>query len=854
MFAEALLHRASERLFRHLEVAPKVLHDVREVLPHGRVVYVLRHASSLDFLALDHVTRHHGFPEIGFANELPNALRPAAFRWKRRASDREELIAALRGGKSAMLFLQQPPERVGGVRRKNEGTELLDAVLDLQRREPERAITFVPLLFVWTRRAERRGFSLVDSLFGPADFPGELRQLGQVLGNYQRGELRGSELLEARDFLTEQGPEPGDVLVKRLGYALLRKLDRERRTIVGPAHKPLDRMREEVLRSPKLQAVLRELAGPDSAQLRALEDNARAMLGELMTVPDPQAAKSLEALATTLLDRVYSGIDVDDEGIERIREAARTGTVVLLPSHKSHIDYIVLSYVMRRNSLQLPVIAAGDNLAFFPLGPLLRRGGAFFIRRTFRGDRLYTAVVDAYIRRLLREGWMLEFFLEGGRSRTGKLLPPMLGLLSMVVTAALPLERRKVSFFPVSIGYERLMEETSFARELSGGTKTREDASQLLSATRVLADRWGRVNIQVGRELELGALRHEWGIDARPSPAKRRELVKRLAHLVMREINHVTSVTPGALIALVMLGHGRRGMAYRELQDQCLRVAEFLKGGGARLAPSLLPKGASTLREQGLVEALRLYVRSGLLEQHVPGELHDDPKKQARLYTGTDVIFTVPDGKRLRLDFAKNHLVQFVVDRGLVALALTSCRKGPPPTEASVRELVRNLSRLFKFEFMFRADASFEHIFDETLAGMQADGELVRDGDLLAAGPGHLGLDGAGWISFHAAALRNFVEGYLVAARGLEFLLKGPLTKKDLVARSLKVGQRMALQGDIERTEAVERPLLENAFEAFLDQGYLARSGEGYALTPSFASEAGVKAAEARISAFLPRE
>ena len=130
----------------------------------------------------------------------------------------------------------------------------------------------------------------------------------------------------------------------------------------------------------------------------------------------------------------------------------------------------------------------------------------------------------------------------------------------------------------------------------------------------------------------------------------------------------------------------------------------------------------------------------------------------------------------------------------------------------------------------------------------------MRDGDLLAAGPGHLGLDGAGWISFHAAALRNFVEGYLVAARGLEFLLKGPLTKKDLVARSLKVGQRMALQGELERTEAVERPLLENAFEAFLDQGYLARSGEGYALTPSFGSEAGVKAVQARLSAFLPRE
>src|SRR4029077_1613919 len=121
-----------------------------------------------------------------------------------------------------------------------------------------------------------------------------------------------------------------------------------------------------------------------------------------------------------------------------------------------------------KHGLASPVIAAGDNLAFFPLGPVFRRAGAFFIRRSFRGDKLYAVVVDAYIRRLLRDGYAIEFFLEGGRSRTGKLLPPQVGLLNMVVEAALGLGDRPVSFVPVSIGYERMMEETEFLRELSG--------------------------------------------------------------------------------------------------------------------------------------------------------------------------------------------------------------------------------------------------------------------------------------------------------------------------------------------------------------------------------------------------
>jgi len=853
MFAEGLLRLASKRLFRHLEVDPKWRENIEVAAPVGPIVYVLRHASTLDFLALDYVTRSSALPAIGYANDLPPAIRPGASPWARRQTEQNELLHALRRGDSAVLFLQRPPERTGGLPGKQAGSELLEAVLEFQRTTATRPITFVPLLFVWTRRSERRGFSFVNSVFGPADFPGELRQLGQVLGNYNRGELRASETLSLPAFLAEQTDEQDDVLVKRLGYALLRKLDRERRTIVGPARKPTDRIREEILRSPKLQTVIRELAGPAPEQLSLLQDNARGMLRELMTLPDPQTTKALETLATTLLERVYSGIDVDEEGIERIREAARVGSVVLLPSHKSHIDYIVLSFVLRRRSLQIPVIAAGDNLAFFPLGPLLRRGGAFFIRRSFRGDRLYTSVVDAYIRRLLREGWLLEFFLEGGRSRTGKLLPPMLGLLSMVVSAALPLSQRKVSFFPVSIGYERLMEENAFARELSGGTKTREGASELLAAGRVLADRWGRVNIQIGRAIELGALREELGAPAKPSPAKRRELVKRLAHRVMSEINRVTSVTAGALVALVLLGQGRRGMAYRELVDRCLHVGKLMRDGGARLAPSLLPSGAVTLREQGLVEALQLYVRGGLVRQHVPGDLEEHGRARVKLYTGTDVIFTVPNDARVRLDFAKNQILPFLVDRALIATAVTTAGDPWPPTLSVIRERVQSLSRLFKFEFMFRADASFEDIFADTVGAMLACGELAQNGAALEPGPGHDGLTGSDWLAFHAAALRNFVEAYLVAARGLEALLKGPLSKKELTQRTLKMGQRMTLRGEVERAEAILRPLLENAFEAYLEQGYLVREGEGYKLAASFASENGVKTASARVAAFLPR-
>src|SRR6185437_14174058 len=418
----------------------------------------------------------------------------------------------------------------------------------------------------------------------------------------------------------------------------------------------------------------------------------RGMLRQLMTTPDPGTLRGLEAVAETLAEQVYAGIDVDREGLERVREAARRGSIVLLPSHKSHVDYLLMSFIMRKHGLMLPVIAAGDNLAFFPVGALFRRAGAFFIRRSFRGDRLYAAVVDAYIRRLMRDGNALEFFLEGGRSRTGKLLPPKLGLLNMVVDAALGLEGRTVSFVPVSIGYERMMEEGAYARELSGEAKRKEDAAALLKVGAVLQEKYGRANVQFGQVYELGELRAAFGggnAGEPLPPPKRRALVTRLAHLVMSEINRVTAVTPGSLAALLLLCHGRRGLSHADLVDHCRRLVKLVQRLGARTAPSLTRPGGE-LREIAVREAVQLYVRGGLVRQHVPGDTLTGPaRRRARIYTGDDVIYTVPDDQRLMLDISKNIIVHLFVDRALVSVALLS-PPGPPAARAPVRERVQS--------------------------------------------------------------------------------------------------------------------------------------------------------------------
>lgn len=841
---------------------------VRDAAQAGSVVYVLRHQSIVDFFALDHLTKLHALPEIRYAEDTGLfVLEPFGRAWlkglfaaRRRRPVREALEEVLAAGGSALLFLKRPPTLLeqGGVRRRgvSEGDEALRVLLELQRTR-ERPILLVPQTFVWSKRPDSLGGEALDPLFGPREWPGTIRTVGQLLANYRSADLRVSEPFDLRAFVAEHGSEPDATLVRKLTYGLLTRMERERRAILGPARKNPDRVRDEIIRSPKLTALVRDLAGEGKEQQFLLRAKAYGMLRELEARPTLEVHTAFEAVLEQIVHRIYAGIELDEDGLERVREAARAGAVVFLPSHKSHVDYLMLSYVLNQAHITLPLIAAGDNLAFFPMGPIFRRGGAFFIRRSFKGDRLYAAVVDAYLRRLVKDGHAIEFFLEGGRSRTGKLLPPKVGLLSMVVDAALSTPDRRVTFIPVSIGYDRIVEERSYVRELGGGEKTKEDASAMLRGARVLSGFYGRVNVQFGEPLTIAGTRAALGYkDAGAlTPAQRRGLVTRLAHQVMGEINRVTSVTPGAVVALLLLDRRRRGVAHAELVEAARRVVATLARAGARLGRSLVtPSGA--LRPEAIREATRLWMKGELVVAHavVGHDLSAEQKDRAAIYTGDDVVYSVPEEKRVALSLSKNIIVHFFVSQALVSIGLLVHPTGGAVPLEALRERVQALSRLFKFEFMFRADASFEALFHQTLAEMQARGELVRDeADGLSLAAGHDGWSGEAWVRFYAEVVTPYLAGYVVAARAIQSLLRGSLAQKDLVKKALAMGTRMFLEGEIQHPEGVSRPILENALEALRDQGYLVLENGKLSLSPSFASADTAKAVEARIAGWLVR-
>ncbi|MBK8997283.1 MAG: 1-acyl-sn-glycerol-3-phosphate acyltransferase [Myxococcales bacterium] len=849
------------RFFDRIQVDESWVDDVRRLADRGSVVYVLRNLNFIDFLALDHLTKRFALPQVRFANDLGLwILNPMGKGWlnalfpRRDVSASDELADALTRGGSAALFLKRPPGvldvAAGGShgRGLTEGDELVRTLIRQQARQ-DRPILLVPQVFVWSKEPDTRGKGSFDFVLGPREWPSPVRTVGQFLYNYKHVALKAGEALDLRAFLAKESVSE-EVAVRRITYAMLARVERERRSVTGPAEKPPDRVRMEILRTPRLRGIIEDLAGEKPTDRYVITARALSMLRELQATPDMAAIKGLEAIFDRVFHRIYAGIEYDKAEIERVREAAKQGSLVLLPSHKSHIDYLILSYVFNESNLQLPLIAAGENLNFFPVGTIFRRSGAFFIRRSFKGDKLYTAVVDAYIRRLIRDGYPIELFLEGSRSRTGKLLSPKFGLLNMIVDAALAVPQRTTYFVPVSIGYERIVEAGSYVHEMAGGEKKKEDATDLLRAPEVLRHRYGRINLQFGQILSLSELAQELGTDLGriSSPAKRRALVTRLGNRVMDEINQVTAVTPGALTAMALLTHPRRGIPFTELVERATQLLSVLASLGARATPgAVTPSG--TLRAEAIREAAQMFADAELVDVHTP--LGEGVKEKRSRAIEDESILTPVEKKRLVLDTSKNIIIHFFVERALVAVALL-VSPGPPVAEDTVRERVQALSRLFKHEFRFRADAPFDAIFDETLLGMQESGALGRDASgALVPGPGAGGCSGREWLELYAAIVVSFLEGYRVAARGLALLLKGAASEKELTKKSLALGNRMFFAGELSRRESVSKPLVENALASFVDQGYIMKSEGKLELTDTFATQKAVATIESKIALFL---
>mmetsp|Transcript_42417 Transcript_42417/g.88626 ORF Transcript_42417/g.88626 Transcript_42417/m.88626 type:complete len:749 (+) Transcript_42417:41-2287(+) len=472
---------------------------------------------------------------------------------------------------------------------------------------------------------------------------------------------------------------------------------------------------KEVVTHPKVNELCEAAAargGPRAAV--ATRQKAAALASELAASVEMRFAHFTSALARFGFQRLYSGLIFEREQLlslarlsVRAREEGRS--IVYLPSHKSHIDYIVLQFSLWNLGLGAPAIAAGENLNLPVVGGLLRRNGAFYIRRSFSGpdSELYTAVVSAYIEGLLRRGANVKFFTEGGRSRSGKLLQPKIGLLGMVLDPVLDGVVEDAYIVPVSIYYDGVMETESYVRELLGSKKRKESLIGVLGQGKHLLamrrSRFGNIHVRFGPGFSARsyidnhiavqrAVPNRANFNPVSTMADKQVLLKALAYHVLEEINRVSSVTPTALVGTVLLCTLGRGIGRRAL----INKVDWLRG--------------EVVRSGGHMS--RFYDFPGELTAEVVDSALTVLGKLVQTFTGlVEPVYCVAPGMHFELSYYRNMCVHVFIHQAIVTAVLHRAvqmhRQDQERVErADVMSDVRFLSRLLKREFVFSGSAT----------------------------------------------------------------------------------------------------------------------------------------------------
>jgi glycerol-3-phosphate O-acyltransferase len=497
--------------------------------------------------------------------------------------------------------------------------------------DPDFDADLVPVAIFWGR-APLKEVSLWRLLFTEDwALAGRFRKLLNVVFNGRNTVVYFGEPLRLRDAMQDGMTAPRSV--RRLLRRLRAELRAQRASTIGP---DLSHRRTMVMHILKTQAVRHAVRGAMKArglQRRAALVLARKHAVEIAANYSQSFVRFMALLLGRLWTRLYDGVEF--EHVDKLSEIGDRAEIIYVPCHRSHMDYLLLSYVIYRKGFAVPHVAAGVNLNMPVIGRFLRKGGAFFLRRSFKGDALYAAVFSKYLGFMMARGHPLEYFIEGGRSRTGRLLPPRTGMLSMTVRSFLHDPKRPVVFMPVYFGYERIVEGRTYIGELSGRPKEKETVLGLLKSLAVLRSKFGKVHVNLGQPIDLDELLQEHNPHWRSAPSEDAgspagwigEAIADLALRIVTGINAAAAVTPINLVAMAVLATPRQALLEADLVRQLELFQRLLRD--APYAPLV------TITSDSGVQMTRYAEAMGMLErqEHPLGDILRMPADCAVLAT-----------------------------------------------------------------------------------------------------------------------------------------------------------------------------------------------------------------------------
>lgn len=544
------------------------------------VFYVLQQPSLSDLAVLDVECSKAGLPRPVADVAVGEHVEPAAFFFLN--------PAASWFGRRTRLVAPQALVRLVGALEHN-------AVENAQ---------IVPVSVFWGQSPNRET-SAWKLLFADSwAVTGRLRKLLSILVLGRKTRVQFSLPIQLNELIALN---KGHERTLRMVHRMLRVHFRNQKTaVIGPDLSHRRNLVKGLVHAPQVRQAIREEAEREKITIEKAEAKALRYGNEIASDYAYTAVRFLEVVLSWFWNKIYDGIRVNH--IEPLQDAVRGYEVIYVPCHRSHIDYLLLSYLLFRNGLTPPHIAAGINLNMPVIGSLLRRGGAFFMRRSFKGNPLYTSVFNEYLHNLFTRGFPVEYFVEGGRSRTGRMLQPKTGMLALTLRSYLRSSRLPILFVPVYIGYERVLEGRTYLGELRGAAKKKESIFDIFKVIGALKQRFGQVWVNFGEPLKLnefleqeqpGWRQQAYAPDYRPQWLN--DATNHLAERIAQRLNEAAAVNPVNLVALAMLSTSRQALD----QQSLARILDLYQA-----LLRAVPYSPHTTLPEGDGNALIAYVKS----------------------------------------------------------------------------------------------------------------------------------------------------------------------------------------------------------------------------------------------------
>ncbi|HXI47995.1 MAG TPA: glycerol-3-phosphate 1-O-acyltransferase PlsB [Steroidobacteraceae bacterium] len=733
------------------------------------VCYVLERESQTDFAVLSGVCARHNLP------------RPA-----------RRLIMGEKRADRAYFELQRRPS-LFRTRNAARAPRYLVQLIAAAAAYPQFDVDLVPVAIFWGR-APHKEVSWWRLLF-TEDWilVGRFRKFLSVIFNGRNTLVYFGEPMRLRDVVEEGLTEPRSV--RRVLRSLRMVLRAQRTSSIGP---DLSHRRTMVLQILKTQAVRQAVR--NEMQVRQLQRRPALLLARRYALEIAanysQAFVTFMAMALgRLWNSLYDGVEL--EHLENLSAVGDGVEIIYVPCHRSHMDYLLLSYIIYRKGFAVPHVAAGANLNMPLIGRFLRKGGAFFLRRSFKGDALYAVVFAKYLGFMMARGHPLEYFIEGGRSRTGRLLSPRAGMLSMTVRSYVRDPKRPVIFMPVYFGYERIVEGRTYIGELSGQPKQKESVFVLLkSIVSVLRSKFGKVHVNLGRPIALDELLYKHNPNWRSSPAENDdpragwlgEAISNLAFRISSEINAAAAVTPINLVAMAILATPRQALPELDLIRQLELYQRLLRD--APYSPLVTVTADSGRQMVAYVESMGILER----QKHPLGDI-------MRMNAENAVLAT----------YYRNNILHLFAMPSLLACAFVS---NATMRTADIQRLVWRVYPYISAELFLR--------WDETQVSAVADSLLDTFVQLNLLQPN---ADRSEWqrppptsleairLSVLAQATIQTLERYYLAIALLLQAGSGTITHEALEERCHLMAQRMTVLYGLNSPEFVDKSLFRNFIE-----------------------------------------